>query len=133
MTELSPDAQTVLNVVLPVYDDEHLYVATAEKHAGMIAAAALRAAADRVVPVPIKSQTPEEYWALLGVKNRLLSIADELMANTYTISAEDNDVTELVKDVADKVDGVTVKFKEGGYIRMTGDAKIVISEGRISL
>ena len=133
MTELSPDAQTVLNVVLPVYDDEHLYVATAEKHAGMIAAAALRAAADRVVPVPIKSQTPEEYWALLGVKNRLLSIADELMANTYTISAEDNDVTELVKDVADKVDGVTVKFKEGGHIRITGGAKIVISEGRISL
>lgn len=136
MTELSPDAQTVLDVVLPVYDDEHLYVATAEKHAGMIAAAALRAAADQVVPVPIKSQTPEEYWALLGVKNRLLVIADELMADTYIISAEDNDngdVTELVKDVADKIDGVTVKFKEGGHIRITGDAKIVISEGRISL
>ena len=41
-------------------------------------AAALRAAADQVVPVPINAQTPEEHWALLGVKNRLLSIADEL-------------------------------------------------------
>lgn len=41
-------------------------------------AAALRAASDQVVPVPINAQTPEEHWALLGVKNRLLSIADEL-------------------------------------------------------
>lgn len=96
-------------------------------------AAAIYSVADQVIPVPIKSQTPDEHWALLGVKNRLLAIADELMADTYTISAEDNDVTELVKDVADKVDGVTVKFKEGGHIRMTGDAKIVISDGRISL
>ena len=43
-------------------------------------AAALRAAADQVVPVPIKAETPEEHWALLGVKNRLLAIADELEA-----------------------------------------------------
>ncbi len=78
MTELSPDAQTVLNVVLPVYDDEHLYVAPVEKHAGMIAAAAIRAVADQVVPVPIKTRTADEHWALLGVKNRLLAIADEL-------------------------------------------------------
>jgi hypothetical protein len=41
-------------------------------------AAAIRAAADQVVPVPIEAQTPEEHWALLGVKNRLLAIADEL-------------------------------------------------------
>ena len=46
-------------------------------------AAALRAAADQVVPVPINAQTPEEHWALLGVKNRLLSIADELDARTW--------------------------------------------------
>jgi translation elongation factor P/translation initiation factor 5A len=54
----------------------------------------------------------------------------------YTISAKDSDngdATELVKHVADKVDGVTVKFKEGGHIRLTGDAKIVISDGEISL
>jgi hypothetical protein len=41
-------------------------------------AAALRAAADQVVPVPINAQTSEGHWALLGVKNRLLAIADEL-------------------------------------------------------
>ena len=43
-------------------------------------AATLRAAANQVVPVPIKTQTSEEHWALLGVKNRLLAIADELEA-----------------------------------------------------
>lgn len=41
-------------------------------------AAALYAAADQVVPVPIKADTPERHWALLGVKHRLLAIADEL-------------------------------------------------------
>ena len=45
-------------------------------------AAALRAAADQVVPVPINAQTSEEHWALLGVKNRLLAIADELAGAT---------------------------------------------------
>ena len=46
----------------------------------------------------------------------------------YEISAADNDedVTELVKHVAEKVDGVTIKMKEGGSIRMTGDASIKI-------
>ena len=54
---------------------------------------------------------------------------------SYTISAEDNneDVTELVKHVAEKVDGVKVETKPGGSIRITGDAKIVISDGGISL
>jgi hypothetical protein len=51
----------------------------AEEMAPLIVAA-LRAAADQVVPVPIDAKTPEEHWALLGVKNRLLAIADELEA-----------------------------------------------------
>ena len=57
------------------------------------------------------------------------------MTDIYTISAEDNneDVTELVKHVAEKVDGVNVKVKPGGSIKITGDAKIVISDGGISL
>ena len=42
---LSPAAQAVLNAAFPAYDDETLYVATGEQHAGMIAAAALRAVA----------------------------------------------------------------------------------------
>ena len=56
------------------------------------------------------------------------------MTNTsYIISAQDNneDVTELVKHVAEKVDGVKVETKPGGSIKMTGDAKIVISDGGI--
>ena len=55
-------------------------------------AAALRAAADQVVPVPINAQTSEEHWALLGVKNRLLAIADELEGvkyGTYRCNLED--------------------------------------------
>ena len=79
MTELSPAANAVLTAVtLKRYDvpPEGL-PAFAEEMAPLIATA-LRAAADQVVPVPIEAQTPEEHWALLGVKNRLLAIADEL-------------------------------------------------------
>jgi len=54
---------------------------------------------------------------------------------TYEISAQDNneDVTELVKHVAKKVEGVTVETKEGGSIKMTGDAKIQMSDGAIKI
>jgi ribosomal protein L15 len=61
----------------------------------------------------------------------------EIMTNQeyYEISAEDNDenVTELVKHVAEKVEGVTVKTKEGGSIKMTGDAKITMTGGAIKI
>ena len=40
--QLSPKAQAVLDADFPAYDDETLYIATAEQHAGKIAAAALR-------------------------------------------------------------------------------------------
>jgi hypothetical protein len=69
MTELSPAAQAVLDA----YRDADI-----EDEASV--AAVLRAAANEVVPVPIKADTPERHWALLGVKNRLLAIADELEA-----------------------------------------------------
>ena len=54
---------------------------------------------------------------------------------TYEISAQDNDedVTELVKHVADKVEGVTVTTKEGGSIKITGDATIQMSDGAIKI
>ena len=70
---LSPAAQAVLDAAMQ-------YEINPECYSREIAAAVLRAAADQVVPVPIKAQTPEEHWALLGVKNRLLAIADELEA-----------------------------------------------------
>jgi len=51
MTDLSPAAQAVLDAAFPVYNDEEtLYFVTGEQHAGHIAAAALRAAADQVAP-----------------------------------------------------------------------------------
>ena len=43
--QLSTTAQAVLNAAFPTYDDEALYVVNGEQHAGMIAAAALRALA----------------------------------------------------------------------------------------
>jgi hypothetical protein len=82
---LSPAAQAVLDAAFPAYDDEHLYVATGEQHAGMIAAAALRAAAETVVPT-----FDEPGWASGNCCERsveiarncvlaeLLAIADEL-------------------------------------------------------
>jgi hypothetical protein len=47
MVELTP-AQKVLAVVLPVYDEEELYFASAEEHASKIAAATLREAANQL-------------------------------------------------------------------------------------
>lgn len=78
MSELSPATKAVLDATLPAYDDEHLYVATMEKHAGMIAAAAIKAVADQVVP---------EFWhddndiygeTMQNVRSQLLAIAAEL-------------------------------------------------------
>ena len=54
----------------------------------------------------------------------------------YEINAADNDedVTELVEHVAEKVDGITVKMKEGGSIKMTGGASLTMSaDGGIKL
>ena len=69
---LSPAAQAVQDAAMQ-------YEINPECYSREIAAT-LRAAADQVVPVPINAQTSEEHWALLGVKNRLLAIADELEA-----------------------------------------------------
>jgi len=51
------------------------------------------------------------------------------------IRAQDNeeDVTELVKHVAAQVEGVSITTKEGGSIKMTGDAKIQMSDGEIKI
>ena len=77
MTSLSPQAQAVLDAAFPVYDDEeNLYFVTGEQHAGHIAAAALRAAADQVVP---KDKYPSSDWTDKDeVRYQLLAIAAEL-------------------------------------------------------
>ena len=51
----------------------------------------------------------------------------------YEISAQDNDedVTELVKHVAEQVEGVTVETNEGGSIKISDNAKIQMSDGAI--
>ena len=69
LTPLSPAAQAVWEAF-----------SSAPICAEVKLAAALRAAANQVVPVPIDAKTSEEHWALLGVKNKLLAIADELRA-----------------------------------------------------
>ncbi len=75
--QLSPIAQAVQFAAFRVYDEEeHLYVVSAEKHAGMIAAAAIRAAADQeeiffdAYDSPVRVVTVDD----------LLAIADELEA-----------------------------------------------------
>ena len=76
MTELSPAAQAVLNAALPVYDDEHLYVAPMEKHAGMIAAAALRASAEQLHYEDRLGWTGCGYYT--DFQNQIRAIASEL-------------------------------------------------------
>ena len=85
MAELSPAAQAVQDAAWPAYDEETLYVATGEQHAGMIAAA-LRAAADQVVPELGRPRTADERTlyhegrldAVIRHRQQLLAIAAEL-------------------------------------------------------
>jgi hypothetical protein len=83
MADLSPAAQKVLDAASPVYDDETLYVAIGEQHAGKIAAAALRAAADQVVPPSLEAEFCNRNPSLtlqkaVEIRAAFLSIATEL-------------------------------------------------------
>jgi len=89
VTDLSPAAQAVLDAAFPVYDDEEtLYFVTGEQHAGHIAAAALRAAADQVVPdepeIPEGDLVQEtcRWDERAGIRAQLLAIAAELKTST---------------------------------------------------
>lgn len=69
--QLSPIAHAVQFAAFRVYDEEeHLYVVSAEKHAGMIAAAALRAAADQVV-IKLAGLGQESAWYLEEIATEL--------------------------------------------------------------
>jgi hypothetical protein len=73
---LSPAAQAVLDAAFPTYDDENLYFATGEQHAGKIAAAALRAAADHCHAQEIReADHTTRRWICI---DELLAIAAEL-------------------------------------------------------
>ncbi len=76
---LSPAAQAVLDAAFPAYADETLYVATGEQHAGKIAAAALRAAADQVVPHTAGDRT-DRAANRRKIRHKLLALATELEA-----------------------------------------------------
>ena len=65
-TPLSPAAQAVMDAAFPVYDEEeNLYVVSGEQHAGLIAAAALRALAVRINGAD-------------AIRQDILDIADEI-------------------------------------------------------
>lgn len=70
---LSRQAQAVMDAAFPAYDDEHLYAATCERHAGMIAVAALRAAADQM-----SCYQSKKFLYSIADAMKLLAIADEL-------------------------------------------------------
>jgi len=82
MTDLSPAAQSVMDAAFSVYDCEALYSLTEEQHASMIVVAALRAAADQVVPLPLGF--PCNRWingylsARQNTRAKILAIATEL-------------------------------------------------------
>ena len=75
MAELSPAAQAVLDAANKAY---WLWDAMCPADADAIAAAALRAAADQVVPLHACSLGSTRGTTRLGVRQKLIAIADEL-------------------------------------------------------
>jgi hypothetical protein len=79
---LSPAAQAVLDAVMPLSDEDLLYTYTDKQYAGGMAAAALRATAERNEYKPNMSDEMEvmfsEGWN--SHRKELLAIADELEA-----------------------------------------------------
>ncbi len=70
MSELSPQAQAVL--------DSTMGLAATVREAQAVAAAALRAAADQVVPLHICGTNATRAQTRLGIRHKLLAIATEL-------------------------------------------------------
>ena len=52
MTNLSPQAQSVLDAAFPAYDEENLYFLTGEQHTGKIVSAALREVVNQLQQSP---------------------------------------------------------------------------------
>lgn len=80
MTELSPAAQAVVNAIDEVRWD---WGNMQEADATIIAAAALRAAADQVVPEYQTTPGGSKIWPsepVLSIRAEILAIADELEA-----------------------------------------------------
>ena len=71
MTDLSPAAQAVMDAAFPAYDDIQSNVVTGEQHAGLIAAAAIRAAADQLIDVKWSVEMRELHDELHAIATEL--------------------------------------------------------------
>jgi hypothetical protein len=74
MTDLSPAAQAVLDGFLGDCENTGLQMDDLRENV----AAALRAAADQVVPCFINKPSTRTGFVKLNIRNRLMSLADEL-------------------------------------------------------
>ena len=74
---LSPVAQKVLDAAFTPYDCEALYSLTEEQHTGIIAAAAIRALADQVVPH--SGRYPMNEY-MLGIRDAKQDVRDAILA-----------------------------------------------------
>ena len=78
MTNLSPQAQAVLDVSFPAYDEENLYFLTGEQHTGKIVSAALR---EVVIQLQYYQCCEDEGVVDMVLDARaILDVADELEA-----------------------------------------------------
>lgn len=83
MSDFSPTAQKVLDAAFSVYNEEAcLYVISAKEHAGMVAAAAIRAAIDQALPEEHYTDSDYDFdvWETRQhIRDNLLKIASELL------------------------------------------------------
>ena len=76
MTNLSPQAQAVLDAAFPAYDEENLYFLTGEQHTGKIVSAALR---EVVIQLQYYQCCEDEGVVDMVLDARaILDVADEL-------------------------------------------------------
>ena len=76
MTDLSPQAQAVLDAAFPAYDEENLYFLTGEQHTGKIVSAALR---EVVIQLQYYQCCEDEGVVDMVLDARaILDVADEL-------------------------------------------------------
>ena len=78
MTDLSPQAQAVLDAAFPAYDEENLYFLSGEQHTAKIAAGALRALVIQLKYDQSCWDEPVEHMVLDA--RAILDVATELEA-----------------------------------------------------
>ena len=66
MTDLSPQAQAVLDAAFPAYDEENLYFLTGEQHTAKIVSAALREVVNQLQQSPYVISCTDAILQLCG-------------------------------------------------------------------